>query len=95
MTVILQYEHYSSSSRILSSLPCPPPAGLSLLLYKLTETTGHTNLSVLCKIDLENFSIILESKGSHSKDDIFSIDSLSLLLMTLLRSYNQYGSAQG
>ena len=39
------------------------------------------------KINLEYFSIILETKRSHGKYNILSIHRLPLLLMTLLRRY--------
>jgi hypothetical protein len=43
-------------------------------------------LSVTCKINLQSFGVVLEAKRRHGKQDIFAIDSLSLLLLTFLRS---------
>lgn len=41
--------------------------------------------SVLGQIDLERLGVVLETQGRHGKKDILSVDSLSLLLVTLLR----------
>jgi len=40
-----------------------------------------THLSVLGEIDFEGFGIVLESKRGHSKENVLSINRLSLLLL--------------
>lgn len=44
-----------------------------------------TYFSVLGKVDLQRFCIVLESGGGHGEQDVLSIDRLSFLLLTLLR----------
>lgn len=47
----------------------------------------RANLAVLGKIDLESFCIVLKTKRCHGKQNIFTVDSLALFLLTFLGSY--------
>jgi hypothetical protein len=42
-------------------------------------------LAILAKIDLERLRVVLESKGGHGEKNVFTVDSLALLLLALLR----------
>jgi hypothetical protein len=48
--------------------------------------SGSAHLSVTGEVDLECLSVVLESERCHREQDVFAVDSLSLLLLALLRS---------
>lgn len=52
-----------------------------------TDILDHiAYITVLGKIHLQGFSIVFKPKRRHSKEDIFTVDRLSLFLLALLRS---------
>jgi hypothetical protein len=46
---------------------------------------GRAYFAVLGEVDLQCLGIVLEPKGCHGEENIFTIDRLSLLLVALLR----------
>lgn len=50
-------------------------------------------LSVLGKVDLEGLGIVFKAQRSHGKENIFTVDSLALFLLALLRCCEDRASA--
>lgn len=62
-------------------------------LFKKTKERDHegigeyTYFAVLREIDLQCLRIVVETQGSHRKEDIFPVDRLALLFLALVRGY--------
>ena len=56
-------------------------------LVPRSRLLSSAHLSVSRKVDLECLAVVLKSEGCHGEENVFTVDSLSLLLLAFFRSW--------
>lgn len=82
----LRQRHNRCSVAGFGSLPWRIGSGIDQ--YKTSKPWRKSHLAIFREINFEGLGVVLEAEGRHRKEDIFSIDRFSLLLLAFLGGFN-------